>query len=64
MNKKFEFTGEEKIFNGITLKRIKAKISFRNVLQGEVGGWIEKEENLSGYDNAWVYGRTSNHIRL
>ena len=56
MNRKYEFTGEEKLFYGRTLKRIKAKISFGNVVQGEVGGWIEKEENLSEYDDAWVYG--------
>ncbi|WP_339980442.1 polymer-forming cytoskeletal protein [Fusobacterium necrophorum] len=55
MNKKYEFTGEEKEFCGRTLKRIKAKISFGNVVQGEVGGWIEKEENLSEHDDAWVY---------
>lgn len=56
MNRKYEFTGEEKLFYGRTLKRIKAKISFGNVVRGEVGGWIEKEENLSEYGNAWVYG--------
>ena len=50
----FEFTGETKVFLGITLKRIKASISFGTIIKGEIGGWIEKEENLSG--NAWVYG--------
>lgn len=56
MNKKYEFTGEEKSFYGRNLKRIKAKISFENVCQGEVGGWIEKEENLSENGNSWVSG--------
>ena len=50
----FEFTGETKVFLGITLKRIKASVSFSTVIKGQIGGWIEKEENLSG--NAWVSG--------
>lgn len=41
---------EKKLF------RIKALISFGNVRAGDVGGYIEKEENLSQYGNAWVYG--------
>lgn len=56
MNKKYEFTGETKEFYGRTLKRIRAKISFGNVIKGEIGGWIEKEENLSHNGNAWVCG--------
>ena len=56
MNKKYEFTGETKLYLGRTLHRIKALISFGNVKAGDVGGWIEKEENLSHYDNAWVSG--------
>lgn len=56
MNNKYEFTGEEKQVYGRTLKRIRAKISFGNVIQGEIGGWIEKEENLSHNGNAWVSG--------
>ena len=47
---KFEFTGEVKSFFGVTLKRI------RRPDNGEVGGWIERENNLSVYGNAWVYG--------
>ena len=53
--KKYEFTGEVKIVFGITLHRIKAVISFGPIIQGELGGWIEKEENLSQNCNAWVY---------
>jgi hypothetical protein len=54
--KKYEFTGETKEFYGITLKRI------RRISDGLIGGWIEKEDNLSQdddamvYDNAKVYG--------
>ena len=54
--KKYEFTGEVKLFLGRTLHQIKAVVSFGEVEQGEVGGWIEKEENLSHEGDAWVYG--------
>ena len=47
MNTKFEFTGETKDVLGVTLRRIKAVESFGSVSKGEVGGWIEKEENLN-----------------
>ncbi len=55
---KYEFAGEEKSFLGITLKRIRAirDIEKYGVKAGDVGGWIEKEENLSQSGNAWVYG--------
>ena len=55
---KYEFTGEEKSFFGITLKRIRAirDIKKYGVKVGDVGGWIEKEENLSQSGDAWVYG--------
>ena len=54
MNNKYEFTGEEEIFCGVTLKRIRAKNSFGSVTAGEIGGWIESEKNLSVSGNAWV----------
>ena len=59
--KKFEFTGETKIlFNGTILHRIKALVEIKLgcfiVKAGDLGGWIEKEENLSQDGNAWVYG--------
>ena len=56
MNKKFEFTGETKAILGNTLHRIRALISFGKVGAGELGGWIEKEENLDASGNAWVDG--------
>ena len=70
-NKRWEFTGETKIYFGITLKRIRAAVEFKLkcgivIAKGELGGWIEKESNLSGdawvsgdarvYGNAWVSG--------
>ena len=58
--KKYEFTGETKtvplLFENVTLHRIQAITSFENVVAGELGGWIEKEENLSQGGNAWVGG--------
>ena len=54
--KKFELTAESKInILGKKLFRIKALIPFGNVREGDTGGWIEKEKNLSHFGNAWVY---------
>lgn len=54
--KKFELTTETKIRCGRTLYRIKALKSFGGVCVGDLGGWVEKEKNLSHDDNAWVSG--------
>lgn len=57
--KKYEFTGETKksgIVGNITVRRIRATVAFGLVEIGELGGWIEKEENLSQKNNAWVFG--------
>ena len=54
--KKYEFTSECKVYFGVTLRRIKSLIDFSDVKKGELGGFIEKEENLSHSGNAWVYG--------
>ena len=54
--KKYEFTGEVKVECGVTLHRIRAVVSFGIVVKGELGGWIEREDNLSQYGDAWVYG--------
>jgi len=56
-NKKYKLTDETKISeDGIMLHRIQALKSFGNVKKGELGGWIEKEENLSQDGNCWVGG--------
>lgn len=53
--KKFELTAESKInASGKKLFRIKALISFGSVEEGETGGWVEKEDNLSQSGNARV----------
>ena len=61
--KKFELTSEfiTNIF-GTKLFRIKALVDFGDVKAGELGGYLEKEENLDHdgdawvFDNAWVSG--------
>ena len=42
--------------NDLGLFQIKAEINFGNIAKGELGGFIEKESNLSQYGDAWVYG--------
>ena len=57
MNKKFELVMDQKIeVFGRTLFRIKALIAFSSVEEGELGGYVEKEDNLSDSGNAWVSG--------
>ena len=53
--KKYELTTETLQFAGRTLHRIKAVKDFGSIQAGEFGGFIEKEENLSQDDNAWIY---------
>lgn len=60
--KKYEFTNETKEvrishLETVTLHRIRAVIPLPicGVEEGEEGGWIETEENLSHDGNAWVY---------
>jgi carbonic anhydrase/acetyltransferase-like protein (isoleucine patch superfamily) len=52
--KKFILTDEKKDYLGTTLYRIKAIRAFGNIKEGELGGWIESESNLSHEGNAWV----------
>ena len=60
--KKFEFTGETKTtVSGIVLHRIKASVridlGYSTIVEvGDLGGWLEKEDNLSHLGNAWVFG--------
>lgn len=54
--KKYELTTDTKMVLGRKLFRIKALVSFGNVKIGDLGGYIEKEENLSQEGNAWVSG--------
>ena len=44
-----------KSVNGHTVYRIEALKNFSRVQKGDLGGWIEKEDNLSQRGNCWVY---------
>ena len=50
--KKYELSNETIVFNCVTLHRIKALKNFSDVKAGDLGGWIEKEDNLSQIGNA------------
>lgn len=54
--KKYELTKETVTISGKTLYRIRAVRDFGSVKTGDLGGYIEKEENLSHFDDAWVSG--------
>lgn len=59
MSQKYEMTDETKLVEGRILHRIKALRDFGGgfikVKAGELGGWIQCEENLSHGGTAWVY---------
>ena len=64
MERKYEFTGETLQHEGHTLHQIRAvddlpgddMYDIPPVKKGELGGWIEKEENLSHRGFCWVGG--------
>src|SRR5260364_164313 len=56
MSKKYELLKEDCIeHDGRTLYRIRALRDFKYVGIGQLGGYIEKEENLSHEGEAWVF---------
>ncbi|MDR0515615.1 MAG: hypothetical protein LBH25_01050 [Fibromonadaceae bacterium] len=55
MSKKYAFASETITISGITLRRIQALRDFAGVRKGDLGGFIQKESNLSHYENAWVF---------
>ena len=52
--KKYELTSEYIEVFGRKLFRIKALIAFGSIEVGELGGYVETENNLSQSGNAWV----------
>lgn len=54
MRKKYELTSDYIILYRRKLFRIVALIDFANVKAGDLGGYIEKEENLFHVGNCWV----------
>ena len=55
-DRKYDFTGITKNFNGHILHQIIALKDFGDVKKGDIGGWLEEEDNLSQVGNAWVSG--------
>lgn len=75
--RKYEFTGEiryfwDKLYHMITLHRIRACHDFDDVKSGDLGGWVESENNLSYYGLSWIYddgvvfgnGHVSDHAKI
>ncbi len=54
---KFKLTKKTIKAFGKTLYQIQATASFGNVDKGDLGGYVEKENNLSQNGNAWVFGK-------
>jgi len=67
-NKKYELVMNDTITldNGTTLYRIKALKSFSDVEKGELGGYVQSEDNLSHEGDCWVYplGRVYGNTRI
>lgn len=56
MEKKYIILTDKTLeFNGHTLHRIKALKDFSCVKKGDIGGWVECENNLSRYGDCWIY---------
>ena len=56
--KKYEILMDEKNtieFEGHTLHRIKALRDFGDIKTGDLGGYVENENNLSHEGNCWIY---------
>lgn len=53
--KKYAFTDETIDVSGTVLHRIIALRDFNDVKKGDLGGYVEKEKNLSHRGNCWVY---------
>ena len=54
MSKKYELTDETMELEGHILHRIKALRDFNYVKAGDLGGWVESEDNLSQYEKCWL----------
>ena len=72
MEKKYELTKIAGNFFGETLHRIRALKDFCDVEKGDIGGWVESEDNLSQEGTCWVYdnakvianARISDNVRV
>ena len=67
MEKKYELVKEDSVdVNGHILFRIRSLKDFNDVKKGELGGYIEKEQNLSHDGDCWVYNnaKVSDNARV
>ena len=66
MEKKYEFTNTDLYFKEMMLHQIRALKDFGNVKKGDLGGWIESEDNLSQEGNCWIHDnvKVCNHARV
>ncbi|WP_208442507.1 hypothetical protein, partial [Bartonella raoultii] len=55
--KKYEFINDGDYVDGHFLTRIRALRDFGDVKKGDLGGYIESEDNLSHDGNCWVYNK-------
>ncbi|WP_019221607.1 hypothetical protein [Bartonella senegalensis] len=55
IKKKYKLTDETLKIDGITLYRIRALKDFGDVKEGDLGGFVEHESNLSHDGNCWIY---------
>ena len=51
---KYKLTKNKKTIKEITLYQIEALKDFSDIKKGDLGGWIEKESNLSQQGDCWV----------
>jgi hypothetical protein len=51
---KYILTDETTYWNGHTLHRIKAIKDFADVKTGDIGGWVQSENNLSQEGECWI----------
>ena len=53
---KYKLTKNKKTIGDVTLYQIEALKDFSDIKKGDLGGWIEKESNLSHRGDCWVSG--------
>ena len=52
---KYELTEMTMVFDGRELHRIRAVRDFGDVTAGDLGGWVQSEDNLSHDGRCWIY---------
>ena len=66
MDKKYKLTTKTKLIDGHKVYRIKALKSFdtiigRRVNKGDLGGWVESEDNLSHDGTCWLFDEAAGY---